>query len=320
MAPSPAVAPTVIAHRGASGYRPEHTLAAYRLAIAQGADMIEPDLVCTADGVLVARHENELGRTTDIASRADLADRRTTKLVDGEQVTGWFSEDLTFAELRTLRAVERLPELRPASTVYDGRFLVPSLDEVLDLARTSSHRLGRTIGVYIEAKSPEHFRSVGLPLEQRLVDRLDAHGHCTQHSPVVLQSFAADSLRELAALTALRLTVLLDDIPADDALSTPEALRELAAWAWAVGPSKDRVLPRGADGSLSCPSSFVADAHAAELAVHVWTFRAETPFLPTGLDATSELLAFVDAGIDGLFTDQPDLAVAAVRALRHAAA
>lgn len=320
MAHLPAVAPTVIAHRGASGYRPEHTLAAYRLAIAQGADMIEPDLVCTADGVLVARHENELGRTTDVASRPEFADRLTTTSVDGEQVTGWFSEDFTFAELRTLCAVERLPDLRPANTVYDGRFPVPSLDEVLDLARTSSHRLGRTIGVYIEAKSPEHFRSVGLPLEQRLVDRLDAHGHNTADAPVVLQSFAHDSLRELAALTALRLTLLLDDIPSDDARSTPAALRELAAWAWAVGPSKDRVLPRLADGSLDAPSAFVADAHEAELAVHVWTFRAETPFMPTGLDPMQELLAFADAGIDGLFTDQPDLAVAAARALRRAAA
>lgn len=328
MAPPPADAPTalptarptVIAHRGASGYRPEHTLAAYRLAIAQGADMIEPDLVCTADGVLVARHENELGRTTDIGARPEFADRRTTRSVDGEQVTGWFSEDLTFAELRTLRAVERLPELRPANTLYDGRFLVPSLDEVLDLARTESYRLGRTIGVYVEAKSPAHFRSVGLPIEQRLVDRLDAHGHRTADCPVVLQSFAHDSLRELAALTALRLTVLLDDIPTDDALSTPEALRSLATWAWAVGPSKDRVLPRLPDGSVDGPSPFVADAQAAGLAVHVWTFRAERPFLPAGLSAAQELQAFADAGIDGLFTDQPDLAVQALRALRRAAA
>lgn len=312
--------PTVIAHRGASGYRPEHTLEAYRLALAQGATWIEPDLVCTADGALVARHENEIGRTTDVASRRDLADRRTTKVVEGEEVTGWFTEDLTLAELRSLRAVERLPELRPANTLYDGLWQVPTFDEVLGLARSASAALGREIGVYAEAKSPAHFRACGLPIEERVCASLVEHGLVGERAPVVLQSFSYDSLRRLSAMTGVRLTLLLDDIPADDLHATPAALREVAQWASHVGPSKDRVLPRLADGSLGLPSSFVEDAHAAGLGVHVWTFRAEAPFLPTGTSSRSELRAFADAGIDALFTDQPDLAVAALRSARPAAA
>lgn len=312
--------PTVIAHRGASGYRPEHTLAAYRLAIAQGADYVEPDLVSTADGVLVARHENELGRTTDIARRPEFADRRTTKQVEGEPVDGWFTEDLTFEEVRTLRCLERLPALRPANTVYDGHFQVPSFDEVLELAREASRTVGRTIGVYAEAKAPDHFRAIGLPVEEQLVEALAGHGYRTADAPVVLQSFSRTSLLELSALTGVRLVQLLDDLPADDLLATPAALHELGSWAWAVGPSKDRVLPRLADGALGTPSPFVAAAQAAGLLVHVWTFRAEAPFLPSGTTARQELRAFADAGIDGVFTDQPDLAVEALQTSRRAAA
>ena len=312
--------PIVIAHRGASGYRPEHTLAAYRLAIEQGADFIEPDLVSSADGVLVARHENELGRTTDIADRPAFAARRTTKAVDGVEVTGWFAEDLTFAELCTLRAVERMPQVRPANTLYDGRFRIPSLSQVLALAFAAGRRLGRPIGVYTEAKSPAYFRSIGLPLEDALVRTLEAAGCTRREDPVVLQSFDRSSLHRLAGRTGLRLVQLLDDDPVSDAMAAADGLREVAGYAWAVGPGKERVLPRRADGSIAAASAFVGDAHAAGLRVHPWTFRAESAFLPRGLTARGELRAFLDAGVDGVFTDQPDIAVAALRRERRAVA
>lgn len=304
------LAPTVIAHRGASGHRPEHTLAAYALAIAQGASWIEPDLVSTADGVLVARHENEIGRSTDIASRPEFADRRTTKEVEGERLTGWFTEDLTYAELRTLRAVEPTPELRPGNTAYDGQFRVPCLDEVLTLARLASHRLGRQIGICTEAKAPTYFRSIGLPVEELLVRRLHARDLRRPTDPVLLQSFTADSLRELAGRTDLRRMQLLWMQDDSERMATPAGLAEVAEYATAVGPEKDRVLPRQADGTLGPASTFVDDAHAAGLEVNAYTFGAEDVFLPAGLDAAAELRAFAAAGVDGVFTDHPDIAVA----------
>ena len=312
--------PTVIAHRGASGYRPEHTLAAYRLAIAQGADFLEPDLVSTCDGVLVARHENEIGRSTDIAFRPEFADRRTTKTIDGEQLTGWFTEDLSFAELRTLRAIEPTPLLRPGNTMYDGQFQVPSLDEVLDLARTASRRLGRSIGIYTEAKAPEHFRSIGLPIEQLLAARLDVHGLREAGDPVVLQSFSADSLRELASLTDLRRVQLLWPGGEWDVMCTPGGLAEVAGYACGIGPEKDLVLPRLADGSLGPATSLVDDAKATGLTVDVYTFGAEAPFLPTGLTHAEELRAFAGLGVDAIFTDHPDLAVATLQRVSRAVA
>ena len=168
--------PLVIGHRGASGHRPEHTLASYELAARLGADFLEPDLVATADGVLVARHEPELGATTDIARRPEFADRRTTRVVDGTPRTGWFVDDLTAAELRTLRAVERLPALRPANTRYDRCFPVPTFAEILDLRARLSRELGRAIGVYPETKTPGYFADRGIPLEPALVDALRGAG------------------------------------------------------------------------------------------------------------------------------------------------
>ena len=190
--------PVVIGHRGASGYRPEHTLASYELAIRMGADYIEPDLVSTKDGVLVARHENEIGGTTDVAQHPEFADRRTTKSIDGRQVTGWFTEDFTLAELKTLRAKERLPQVRPSNTRYDGRFEVPTFDEVLDLAAKESKRRGVTIGVYPETKHPTYFDSIGLSLEEPLVRTLKAHHLDRANAPVFVQSFETSNLRELA--------------------------------------------------------------------------------------------------------------------------
>ena len=202
----------VIGHRGASGYRPEHTLASYELAARMGADFIEPDLVSTADRVLVARHENEISGTTDVASRQEFAARKTTKTVDGLAITGWFTEDFTLAELKTLRAVERLPAVRQRNTLYNGLFQVPTFDEILSLRRRLSRELGREIGVYPETKHPSYFRSIGRPLEGPLVDALRRHGLDRRDAPVFIQSFEAANLRALAGQTRVRLVFLADAV------------------------------------------------------------------------------------------------------------
>lgn len=327
---------TVIGHRGASGYRPEHTLAAYEQAILQCADVIEPDVVPTADGVLVARHENEIGGTTDVADHPEFADRRTTKVVDGREVTGWFTEDFTLAELRTLRATERLPQLRPDNTAFDGLYQVPTLDEVLDLARRSVTCDGEPVGVAPETKHPTYFESIGLPLTGPLVAELEANGLDSRRDPVIVQSFETGNLRELDGLTDVRLALNVsasgapyDLVAAGDPrtyadLVTPAGLRDVAAYADVVSLAKDVVLPRTDDGTLGGPTRVVRDAHRAGLEVVAWTFRAENTFLPADLrssddpaahgDLAAEVDAFVDAGLDGIFADHPDLAVAAVAA------
>ncbi|TWD79360.1 glycerophosphoryl diester phosphodiesterase [Kribbella amoyensis] len=312
----------VIAHRGASGYRPEHTPAAYRLAAALGADYLEPDLVATLDGVLVARHENEISGTTDVADHPVFADRRITKIIDGTAVTGWFVEDFTYPELCTLRARERMPHLRAANTAYDGRETIPTFDDVLLLARQESVRLGRPIGVIPEIKHPAYFRRVGLPLEELLADRLAVLG--AGPDEVMVQSFEPTSLRRLAVLTDVPLVQLIDAESApNDFLRTgdgrtfadliePAGLREISTYAQVLAPHKDLVIPRRADGSLGTPTGLVEQAHRAGLAVQVWTFRAERLFLPAGLDLAAELDHFTALGIEGIFADQPDIAVAAV--------
>lgn len=293
----PPARPLVIAHRGACGYRPEHTLASYRLAIALGADFVEPDLVSTRDGVLVARHENEIGHTTDVARHPEFADRMATKVVDGRELTGWFTEDFTLAELKTLRAVERLPGLRPGNTRYDGRYDVPTFDEVLELVAEESTRLGREVGVYPETKSPSYFDGLGLALEAPLLDALARHGLDHAGAPVLVQSFEPDNLRRLRGRTSVGLVQLVAATGRVD-LVTATGLRRVAQYADAVGVDKQLVLPG--------PSSVVADAHAAGLQVHVWTLRDET-------DSIEDTWAFVDAGVDGLFTDQPDTTLEACR-------
>jgi len=323
--------PLVIAHRGASAYRPEHTLSAYALAIAMGADYIEPDLVCTMDGRLVARHENDISGTTDVAAHPEFAARRTTKAIDGVTSTGWFVEDFTLAELRTLRAVERLPQLRPANTAFDGRFRIPTLQEVIDLA------LDEGVGIYPETKHPTYHDSIGLPLEGRLVAALKANGLDDRDAPVFIQSFEVANLRELARqvdvplvqLTSARgrpydFTVRNDPRTYAD-LTSRAGLREVARYADALGPEKSQIVPRDAHDRLQAPTTLVDDAHRAGLVVHPYTFRPENEFLPEELregdpaspehrrargDQPAELSLFYRLGVDGVFADNPDTAVA----------
>lgn len=324
--------PLVIAHRGASGYRPEHTLAAYRLAIRMGADYVEPDLVSTKDGVLVARHENEISGTTDVATHPEFADRRTTRTIDGASVTGWFTEDFTLAELKTLRAKERLPQVRPDNTRYDGQLEIPTLEEVIALVKRESGRTGRTIGIAPETKHPSYFDSIGLSLEEPLVRALRRNGLDRPNAKVVIQSFETGNLRQLDTMTRVPLAQLVDaggapyDLKAAgstrtyDDLVTPAGLADIATYAEWVAPAKNRILPRDGAGAIGAPSSLVADAHAAGLKVVTWTMRVENQFLPTNLrigtdpnakgDLAGEVEAFLDAGVDALFSDNPDLAVA----------
>jgi glycerophosphoryl diester phosphodiesterase len=323
--------PLVIGHRGASGYRPEHTIASYRLAIEMGADYIEPDLVSTKDHVLVARHENDITATTDVADHPEFADRRTTKTIDGRAITGWFTEDFTLAELRTLRAKERLPDLRPLNTAFDGLYQVPSFQEVIDLAKRAG------VGIYPETKHPTYFDSIGLSLEEPLLATLRANGLDHPRAKVFIQSFETANLKELDRKTRLPLVQLVDEVGAPydfvvagdprtyDDLVTPEGLAEIATYADGVGPSKNRIVPRDAAGNLLDPTSLVRDAHRAGLVVHPWTFRRENSFLPLDFrqgdpaspfylgapgDLPAELRLFFRLGVDGVFSDNPDVAVA----------
>lgn len=302
--PAP-IHPLVIAHRGASGHRPEHTLEAYRLAVAMGADLIEPDLVSTRDGVLVARHENEIGGTTDAAAR--FPERQATRVVDGRSVTGWFVEDLTLAELKRLRAKERLPS---RSHEFDGRFEVPTFDEVLDLAEREGRARGRSVGVYPETKHPSHFRALGLALEPRVIEALARRGLTHAADPVFIQSFEAESLRALRPLTRVRLVQLLDLAP------SAEDLARIAAYADGIGPDKRLVVPfDAAAGVLGAPTDLITRAHAAGLFVHAWTMRSDPRFLARdyGGDPGREYRQFASLGVDGVFTDFPDDAVRALR-------
>jgi glycerophosphoryl diester phosphodiesterase len=311
----PVLHPIVIAHRGASGYRPEHTLASYELAIGMGADFIEPDLVSTKDGVLIARHENEISETTDVASRPEFADRRTVKRIDGREVAGWFSEDFTLTEIKTLRARERLP-FRDQS--FNGRFEVPTFAEVLALARRKSAEKGRTIGVYPETKHPSYFRSLGIALEEPLLAELRDAGA----TPAYIQSFEVENLRELRKVTALPLIQLLeaagqpwDFTVAGDSrtyqdLATPAGLAEIATYADGIGPDKRMIVPAGPDGRLLPPTPLVEDAHYAGLLVHPWTFRNDGSFLAAEYagDPEREYEQFFALGVDGLFSDFSDTA------------
>jgi len=292
--------PIVIGHRGASGHRPEHTLASYRLAAEMGADFVEPDLVSTKDGVLIARHENEIGGTTDVAAR--FPDRKATKTIDGQSMTGWFTEDFTLAEIKTLRAKERLAF---RSHEYDGKFDVPTFDEVIALARQLGRELRRPIGVYPETKHPSYFRGIGLPLEERLLASLDKAGWNRKESPVFIQSFEVGNLRELRKKTAVRIVQLVTSAAAVDAAG----LKEIAGYADGIGPEKRLVVPVNPDGSLLPPTDLVARAHAAGLLVHAWTLRADKQFLPAGYNGRpeAEFEQFRALGVDGVFTDFPDI-------------
>ncbi|HKP63297.1 MAG TPA: glycerophosphodiester phosphodiesterase [Polyangiales bacterium] len=303
--------PSVIGHRGASGHRPEHTLASYKLAIELGADFIEPDLVSTRDGVLVARHENEISGTTDVADRPEFAARKTEKTIDGVKLSGWFTEDFTLTELKTLRARERLPELRPNNTRYDGQFPIPTFDEIIRLAQVESRVRRRPIGLYPETKHPSYHASIGLPLEAALVRALHVHGYRGASAAVFIQSFETANLEQLKTMTRLPLVLLVDTDAAH--LVTHASLRELARFVDGVGVNKNLIVPRDKSGKLLSPTSLVADAHAAGLQVHPWTFRSENNFLPADFqgDPTAEYHLFFDQGVDAVFSDFPGDAVAA---------
>jgi len=324
--------PIVIAHRGASGDRPEHTLAGYEHAIDLGADYIEPDLVSTKDGVLVARHENEIGGTTDVASHPEFAARRTTKAIDGNPITGWFTEDFTLAELKTLRAKERLPALRTANTAFDGLYEVPTLQEVIDLAKREH------VGIYPETKHPTYFDSIGLSLEEPLVATLKQNGWNGKGAPVFVQSFEVANLKQLNRMTNVPLVQLLDgagrpydftvagDTRTYADLATPTGLREIARYADGIGANKGLIVPRDAANRLGQPTSLIRDAHRLDLIVHAWTFRKENEFLAQDHrqgnpaspfyrmavgDFAGELELFFGLGLDGVFSDNTDVAVAA---------
>jgi glycerophosphoryl diester phosphodiesterase len=296
--------PLIIGHRGASGHRPEHTLASYRLAAEMGADFIEPDLVSTRDGVLIARHENEIGGTTDVASK--FADRKRTKTIDGQTIEGWFSEDFTLAEIKTLRARERLPF---RSHDYDGRFEVATFEEVIALAQQLGRELGRPIGIYPETKHPTYFRGIGLPIEEPLLRTLAKHGWNTREAPVFIQSFEAGNLRELRKKTRVRLIQLISNMRMFESPGV-DMLQDIATYADGIGPEKRLIIPVKADGSVGPPTDLVARAHALGLLVHVYTLRIDKEFLPAGYkgNAEQEFRDFRDAGVDGLFTDFPDVA------------
>jgi glycerophosphoryl diester phosphodiesterase len=296
--------PIVIGHRGASGHRPEHTLEGYRLAAEMGADFIEPDLVSTKDGVLIARHENEIGGTTDVADR--FADRKRTKTVDGVTVTGWFSEDFTLAEIKTLKARERLPF---RSHAYDGQFRVPTFDEVLDLAQQLGAARGRPLGVYPETKHPTYFRNLGLPLEEKLLASLVRHGWNSRSAPVFIQSFERGNLQALRKTTGVRLIQLVSAA----AMVEGDALNAIASYADGIGAEKRLVVPVAQNGTLGPPTDLITRAHRLGLLVHVWTIRIDKAFLPAAYhgDASAEFRQFRDLGVDGVFTDFPDAAVSA---------
>jgi glycerophosphoryl diester phosphodiesterase len=292
----------VIAHRGASGERPEHTLASYQRAIDENADYIEPDLVMTRDGVLVARHEPEIGATTNVGEHPEFARRRRTQMVDGEAMDGWFTEDFTLAELKTLRARERLPKLRPANTAFDGQFEIPTFDEIMQLALDTNRRRPALpkIGVYPETKHPAHFQSLGLPQEAAVLDTLRRFGYDAPGSPVYIQSFDPNNLRQLRTMTGLPLVQLLEYEVPDLAVT--------AGYADAIGIAKSLALPET-----------VAAAHDRGMDVHVWTFRAENEFLPEDLrsgsdpaghgDLRAEIERYLARGIDGFFVDFPKVGV-----------
>jgi glycerophosphoryl diester phosphodiesterase len=290
--------PIVIAHRGLPALFPEHTLEGYRRAIALGADYIEPDLVVTRDGVLVARHENELSYTTDVAQR--FPERRSSRTIDGVRLEGWFAEDLTLAELRTLRTRQAFDD-RPHD--LDGLYAIPTFDEVLDLAVTASREVGRRIGVYPETKHPSYFEGIGLPQGPEVLRQLAAHGFSDHHDPAFVQSFERGNLEVLRGVTRLRLIRLLDPVNGPPSAAD---LRAIATYADGVGVEKSAVIQW--DGR---PTDLVPLAHDAGLLVHVYTFRPEPRFLPPWAagDPAAELRRFLDTGVDGMFCDDADQAV-----------
>ena len=326
--------PIIIAHRGASGHRPEHTLSAYRLGIEMGADFIEPDLVLTKDRHLVCRHENEIGGTTNVATKPEFANRKAVKIIDGERFEGWFTEDFTLAELKTLRCRERLPQLRPANMAYDGQDEIPTFDEVLALIRNKKAPSGRDLGVYPETKHPTYMESAGLSFDAPLMAALRAYDLDRADAPIFIQSFEVSNLKRLAGMTKAPKVQLVssDGGPVDQPTITyadmisDAGLAQIATYAVGIGPQKSLIIPQQADGTPLPATDLVTRAHAANLALHPWTFRAENFFLPKDLrrgnaeapdfqrlsgDLAAECRRFLELGVDGLFADHPGVAVEA---------
>ena len=302
--------PTIVGHRGFPGLMPDHTLEGYRRAIEAGADFIEPDLVATKDGALIARHEPMLGQTTDVAQRPEFASRKTTKRMDGVEVTDWFASDFTLAEIKTLHAKERVPFRNQSN---NGKFAIPTFAEILDLRAKASKAQtlggsGREIGIYPETKHPSYFVQIGLPLEEPMLAALKTAGLDTAHAPVFLQSFEPGSLKKLAALTSLRRVQLL---PGPGTDISDAGLAAIAMYAQGIGPAKQMIVPVDKAGNTAPPTDLIARAHRAGLIVHPYTFRPEKQFLPVtyGGDPAQEYCQFVGLGVDGLFTDTPDLAL-----------
>ncbi|TCM67233.1 glycerophosphoryl diester phosphodiesterase [Acinetobacter calcoaceticus] len=326
----------VIGHRGASALRPEHTLAAYQKAMDDGADFIEPDLVPTKDGFLVARHENEIGGTSNVSTLPQFAQRQFTKTIDGVTLTGWFSEDFTLSELNQIKARERIPEIRPDNTQYNDQSAIPTLDQIIELAENHYKKTGKVVGLYIETKHPTYFQKLNLGMEDPLLNTLSKYKYTRDIAPIYLQSFEVSNLKYLKdqlklhkSLKHAKIIQLYgnkNDKPADvmnqasqptyAEMTTKSALKNVAKYADGVGPSKDYII---ANTSAAKPTSFVKDAHAAGLKVHPYTLRPENEFLPPNLKckgpakqrcetgANAEYELFFKAGVDGVFTDDPAL-------------
>jgi glycerophosphoryl diester phosphodiesterase len=328
--------PVIIGHRGAPGYRPEHTLASYELAYRMGVDFVDVDLVPTKDGQLVARHEPEISGTTDVAKHPEFANRKKTLVIDGVPTTGWFTQDFTLAELKTLRAVERIPANRPHNTLYNGRYQIATFQEVLDLTQRLGKELHRTLGTYPEVKHSTFFQSIGNPTEPKLVAALKKNGLDRPDAPAIIQSFEVSNLIALhkQVRTPLLQLTSASGAPADfvakgdprtyaDIVSA-SGLREVAKYAKYLGPDKAQIIPRDKNDNLGTPTALVADAHKAGLKVQPYTFRNENPFLPANLrssaepdaygDVFTEEAAFFKAGVDGFFADQPDTALESLHA------
>jgi glycerophosphoryl diester phosphodiesterase len=323
--------PIVIGHRGSPAYRPEHTIASYTLAIEMGADYIEPDLCFTKDGKLVARHEPDIGATTDVADHPEFASRRHVETIDANQPTNsWWTFDFTLAELKTLRAKERLPDVRPQNTALNGLFEIPTFQEVIDLAKQHG------VGIYPETKHPTFFKGKGFDFDGPLLGTLRANGLDHQGAKVFIQSFEVGNLQRLNTKTKLPLVQLIDaaGAPADfvasgdprtyDDLVTPKGLADIAKYADGIGPDKSRIVKGNTAGMpLKQPTTLIRDAHRVGLVLHPFTFRPENNFLAADFragdqaspeflhargDQPAELKLYFELGVDGLFADNPDTA------------
>ena len=332
----------VIGHRGASALRPEHTLESYQKAIDDGADFIEPDLVSTKDGFLVARHENEISGTTNVATLTQFADRKKTKVIDGVTLEGWFTEDFSLKELQQLKARERIPQYRPANTKYNDLYSIPTLEQIIELTEAHYQKTGKIIGLYIETKHPTYFQKQNLAMEDPLLKILSKYQYTRDIAPIYLQSFEVGNLKYLKGQLDLyksvkhaQLIQLYDEQTARPAdyvaqninttyadMATAQGLKDVAKYANGVGPWKVYIFK---DSTMTQTTSFIPDAHQMGLKVHPYTFRPENNYLADTLKCSSkadercptgsikEMQLYFKAGVDGVFTDDPALGRQAVQ-------